>query len=127
MNRTSQFQRLPSSRANNLPSMKRLMVGIATTVLLSGSVAGVVGAGTAHADQGPYGPKHWCPGEVPVPKTGNHVTDPLNWDWNVCHTYWIVLPGQGNVSSLIWDGDNPPAPPPPPPGLNFCPIPPWCP
>jgi hypothetical protein len=96
-------------------------------MLVAGGVAGV-GAGSAHADgRDPIGPKHWCPGETPVPKTGNHITDPLNWDWSVCHTYWIVYPGQGNVSSLIWDGDDPPPPPPWPVGLNFCPIPPWCP
>jgi hypothetical protein len=52
-----------------------------------------------------------------VPTTGNHITDPLNWDWNVCHTYYIVLPGQGNVSSMIWDGDDPPGPPPSPPAI----------
>jgi hypothetical protein len=123
--------------------MKRIIVGLATAVLLCGSVAGVVGTGPAGAQPvlapqspGPFGQdgdsdwgpaRHWCPGQVPVPKTGNHITDPLNWDWNVCHTYYFVWPGMGNVSQLIWDGDNPPPKPPPPPGLNFCPIPPWCP
>jgi hypothetical protein len=77
-----------------------------------------------HPDWGPA--HHWCPGEEPV-TTGNHITDPLNWDWNVCHTYYYVWPGMGNVSSLIWDGENPPPKPPPAPALNFCPIPPWCP
>jgi hypothetical protein len=95
-------------------TLKRIITG----ALLSGGIA-VAGfglaAGTAHAD--PIGPKHWCPGEQPVPKTGNHITDPLNWDWNVCHTYYIVLPGQGNVSSMIWDGDDPPGPPPSPPAI----------
>jgi len=51
--------------------MERLFVSLATTALLSGGVAGVVGPGAAQARPGPA--------------------------------------------------------PPPPPGLNFCPIPPWCP
>jgi hypothetical protein len=50
--------------------------------------------------------------------TGNHVTDPIH-DWNptVCHTYYYLWPGMGNVSHMIWDGDNPPPKPPPPPAL----------
>ena len=79
-----------------------------------------VGEGIAQADDGGWGPPHhWCPGEQPVPVTGNHVTDPLNWDWNVCHTYYFLWPGMGNVSSLIWDGENPPPKPPPPMGV-YC-------
>jgi hypothetical protein len=55
-------------------------------------------------------------------------TNPVVWDPNVCHTYWYVYFGQGNVAQNIFEGDAPPPPPPPPPpGLNFCPIPPWCP
>jgi hypothetical protein len=53
--------------------------------------------------------------------------NPVVWDNTVCHTYWYVTPGLGNVAQNIFEGDNPPAPPPPPPALNFCPIPPWCP
>ena len=64
----------------------------------------------------PGGPCHWCPGDE-APHTGNHITDPVVWDWNICHTYWYVYPGQGNVANLIWDGDNPPPPPPAPPAL----------
>jgi len=61
-------------------------------------------------------------------QTGNLRVNPVVWDANVCHTYWYVQPGLGNVAHNIWEGDGPPpAPPPPPPGLNFCPIPPWCP
>jgi len=34
----------------------------------------------------------------------------------------------GSVAQNIFEGEAPPPPPPPPPpGLNFCPIPPWCP
>jgi hypothetical protein len=41
---------------------------------------------------------------------------------NVCHTWYFVAYGQGNVANNygappgvpnVWDGDNPPAPPPP--------------
>ncbi|MFZ0718169.1 hypothetical protein [Mycobacterium sp.] len=127
--------------------MKRLIAGLATTVLLWGSVAVIVGTGTAQGLPGgpfplgqpgcpantpanprdPYGPCHWCPGQ-PLPQTGNHRTNPVVWDMGICHTYWFVMFGQGNAAQNVFDGDNPPAPPPePPPGLNFCPIPPWCP
>jgi hypothetical protein len=45
--------------------MKRLVIGLTTTMLLSGSVAGVVGAGTAGAKPVPYLPfcpvPPWCP------------------------------------------------------------------
>ena len=98
----------------------------ATTVLVAGGLSmAVVGvaAGTAQAEPGgwpgcdsPSGPCHWCPGDE-APHTGNHITDPVVWDWNVCHTYWYVYPGQGNVANLIWDGDNPPPPPHAPPAL----------
>lgn len=118
-----------------------LIAGLATTVLVWSGVAGV-DATTAQAqpvpaplhhspfatDGGDWGPPHhWCPGQQPVPQTGNERVDPLNWDWNVCHTYYFVWSGLGNVSNGIWDGDNPPPRPAPAPGLNFCPIPPWCP
>lgn len=58
MNRTSRFACIPSTRwvaAENPRFMKRLIVGVATTVLLGGGVAGVVGvsAGTAQAKPGP--------------------------------------------------------------------------
>jgi hypothetical protein len=98
----------------------------ATTVLVAGGLtmaAAGLAAGTAQAEPGgwpgcdtPSGPCHWCPGDE-APHTGNHITDPVVWDWNVCHTYWYVYPGQGNVANLIWDGDNPPPPPHAPPAL----------
>lgn len=63
------------------------------------------------------GPCRWCPGQ-PLPPTGNHVTNPVVWDNSICHTYYYVYFGQGNVAQNIWDGDDPPPPPPPaPPGL----------
>jgi hypothetical protein len=119
--------------------MRRLTVSLATMVLLSGGVAGVLGSATAEARPGPAplswpgcppdnpaGPCRWCPGDPPV-QTGNLRVHPVVWDPTVCHTYWYVQLGQGNVAPNIFEGDAPPPPPPPPPGLNFCPIPPWCP
>ena len=66
----------------------------------------------------PAGPCHWCPGDPPV-QTGNMVVNPVIWDAGICHTYWYVSPGQGNVSTMIWEGDTPPPPPPPPPAPPF--------
>ncbi len=62
----------------------------------------------------PAGPCHWCPGDPPV-QTGNLRVNPVIWDSSVCHTYWYVYPGQGNVAQNIWEGEGPPPPPPPPP------------
>jgi hypothetical protein len=73
----------------------------------------------------PEGPCRWCPGDPPV-QTGNLKVNPVVWDNNVCHTYFYVSPGQGNVANNIFEGEAPPAPPPPPPGFTP-PIPPgWC-
>jgi hypothetical protein len=55
----------------------------------------------------PQGPCHWCPGQAMLP-TGNQRTNPVRWDNNVCHTYYYVNFGTGNVASNIWDGPNPP-------------------
>jgi hypothetical protein len=122
--------------------MKRVIVGLATTVLVSGGLglAGL-GAGAALADDdcSPptkvngicWGPNHWCPGDSLFHLTQNHVHDPVTWDMNVCHTYYHVARDQANQGQGIYEGPSPPppqAPPPPaPPGLPFCPIPPWCP
>lgn len=106
--------------------LKKMFAG----ALLSGvvAVAGLsLGAGTAQATS-PDGPYTWCPGQpksaymppggVPGPASPGPT---INWDWSVCHTFWAVQWGQGNVGSSIWDGDNPPAPVPQPwtplPGL----------
>ena len=91
--------------------------------LLSAALAGGLGltavttAARADAwpgcpDDHPSGPCHWCPGSPPV-QTGNHVTNPVRWDESVCHTYWYVYSGQGNVAQNIFEGDPPPPPPPP--------------
>lgn len=62
----------------------------------------------------PSGPCQWCPGDPPV-QTGNRVTNPVVWDESVCHTYWYVYSGQGNVAQNIFEGPTPPPPPPPGP------------
>ncbi len=99
--------------------MKPLFVGLATTVLVCGSLAGPVEASTAQAKPGPVplgswpgcpednpsGPCHWCPGDPPV-QTGNLRVNPVVWDANVCHTYWYVYSGQGNVAQNIWEGED---------------------
>ncbi len=104
------------------PRNMRRMIAAA---LFSGGVAVVgmgLGAGVAQAqpapvplnhwpgctEEHPQGPCQWCPGQA-LPPTGNHVTNPVRWDNNVCHTYYYVNFGTGNVASNIWDGPNPPA------------------
>jgi hypothetical protein len=104
--------------------VKRISIlGVAAVAMTCAGLGSTgLGAGVAQADDNGWGPpKHWCPGEA-APMTGNHVTDPLNWDWNICHTYYILYPGMGNVSHMFWDGDNPPPKPPPPTGL-YCDMP----
>ena len=120
----------------------RRMVGTAL-MTVGVAVAGIGwAAGTAHAmpatpapqqgnawpgcpPENPSGPCRWCPGDPPV-QTGNLRINPVRWDNNVCHTYWYVYHGQGNVAQNIFEGEVPPPPPPPPP--NFTPpLPPgWC-
>ena len=94
--------------------MKTTHRRIAAGALLA-STAAVVGFGlssvAAQADTGV--PHQWCPGDSDptAPHPGG-----FDWDWNVCHTYYWVKSGQGNVPyrgslrvSNLWDGDNPPA------------------
>lgn len=104
---------------NTTHNLKRIIAG----TLLSGGVA-VAGlglaAGTAQAL--PNGPYTWCPGQPRVAGSPGPNGGPgspganVDWDWNVCHTWWVVAWGQGNVGGpdrSIWDGDTPPAVPPP--------------
>ena len=98
---------------------------IATTALAAGAVvaAGLtLGAGAAQADS-------WCPGQaLPFPM--------IRWDMNVCHTWYAVPSGQGNVQMVALNGapidswiladapapvfNAPPPPAGPPPGTPFC-------
>jgi hypothetical protein len=102
-------------------SRKRLIGG----ALLSAGVAiGGVGlpAGVASAVP-PGGPYTWCPGDPPV-ATGNIRVNPVIWDETICHEYWFVYHGQGNVAQNIWDGPNPPGEPPTTPFTPLPPLPP---
>lgn len=104
-----------------MESRKRLIgsVLLATGIAVAGAGLSI---GTAHAVTDPTGPFTWCPGDPPV-ETGNKRINPVIWDESICHEYWFVYFGQGNVAQNIWDGPNPPGPPPdirgyqPPPPL----------
>jgi hypothetical protein len=109
---------MSSSAKSVIGVARRLFVWLATTALVAAALG--LGAGIAYGY--PNGPYQWCPGQP---------TRNLDWDRSVCHTYWIVQHGQGNVGGTpivadgtplanIWEGDNPPASAPPPnlpPGL----------
>ncbi|ATA28774.1 hypothetical protein MLM_2464 [Mycobacterium lepraemurium] len=101
----------------------RIVNAMIAGALLSGGVvaAGLgLGAGAAHATEGP---STWCPGQsMEWPSGPNSSRGHLNYVWgmNVCHTWYVVPDGWGNVprialngqqtlqSSNAWDGDNPP-------------------
>jgi hypothetical protein len=103
----------------NIKMMRQIVVG----ALTSGAIAAAglaLGAGSAAAED-PTGT--WCPGQ-PLP-LGDAA---FGWDMNVCHDYWFVNSGEGNVpinasgiqlASYIWADSPPPGwvplPPPPPP------------
>jgi hypothetical protein len=71
--------------------MKRLIVRLATTVLVSGGLglAGLALAGTAQAIPG------WCPGDPPnwAPGGPPGSSSVVHWDWNVCHNYHYASDG----------------------------------
>jgi hypothetical protein len=100
-------------------TLKKILAGGLLSAGLTVGMFATAGAPVAQADawpgcpnDHPAGPCHWCPGNPPV-QTGNHVTNPVRWDFNVCHTYWYVYFGQGNVAQNIFEGEVPPPPPPP--------------
>lgn len=85
-----------------------------TTVAVAAGGLGLagVGFGAGIGQAAPYEPRYWCPGDDPRGEPGGaFVTSPPNWDWNVCHTYYIVPYGQGNVNPGIL-ADVPPPPEP---------------
>lgn len=110
----------------------RMMRHVVVGALTFGAVAAVgsgLGAGSAAAEN-PQGT--WCPGQpLPAPPT---VT--FDWDMNVCHDWWYVPAGQGNVKvtdintgepvdfAYYWIGSppvrTPPPPPPPPAPGSYC-------
>ncbi len=88
-----------------------------------------LGAQAAQANPNQQPPNNWCPGQA-LPFHN------IQWDMNVCHTWYYVPPGTGNVRMVDVAG-NPlgsfisadiaapvyaPAPPPAPlpPGTPFC-------
>jgi hypothetical protein len=99
--------------------------------LLSGGVGAAVfglAAAPAHADPFSPQPHNWCPGQA-LPFRG------LRWDMGVCHTWYEVPSGQGNVPMVGVQGNQvqsfvsadipapvftPPPSPPPPPPHPFC-------
>ena len=104
----------------------------ATTVVISGglALAGLgFAAGTAQADPFAAQPHSWCPGQA-LPFNN------IQWGMGVCHTWYTVPFGQGNVRMVDVQGNSldsfisadipapmltpPPPPPPPPPGTPFC-------
>jgi hypothetical protein len=110
-------------------------------LLISGGVAAsgvALSSGIAHANEGP---STWCPGQsMDRPSGPNSPETPVlsgttySWDMSVCHTWYKVTWGYGNVPMLVdgkptlsgsstWDGDNPPGPN--PSGINCSPF--WCP
>jgi hypothetical protein len=64
--------------------MRRPIAGIATTVLLPGGIAGVVGPGAGIARADPPGTPTWCPRQ-PMPR--QDFGPPLTWDMSVCHQW----------------------------------------
>ena len=97
--------------------MKPLMMALTTALLVScgGLTSLALAPGTAQAQA----PHHWCPGEPmqydPALTAHSGPGTAFNWDMNICHTWYWVKGGQGNVpfkgqlsSSNVWDGEAPP-------------------
>jgi hypothetical protein len=121
------FTSLPSSHRNDVNFMRRRIVRLATTVLVSGGLglAGLgLGAGTAHAFT--FGPFQWCPGQPFAFDPPQQAGWPV-WDMNVCHTYWYEYDVRTKAPAHYWEGENlfpTPIPPPPPQPLPpHCPLP----
>ena len=105
MNRMSRFASLPSSRGTNLRSMKRGIVALATTVLVSGGLglaALGVAAGTAQAQPGFAPLATWCPGQS-VPGY-----PPVVWDMNVCHDYYETTNTPDHLTHVVEGEFTPP-------------------
>jgi hypothetical protein len=95
----------------NIHFAARPLTRLATSALLTGALAtaALALAGTASAG----GPYTWCPGQSMTSgiDTVHHTGAPggqINWDMNVCHTWWYVNWGMGNINPGVWEGDNPP-------------------
>jgi hypothetical protein len=86
---------------------------VAGALLTAGVAATSVGLGAGIASANNEGPFLWCPGQpMSYPGPGNEYV----WDMGICHTWYRVDYGKGNVAknippppeSNVWDGDNPP-------------------
>jgi hypothetical protein len=127
------ISRTQHTAEENNPFMRRIVLGLATAVVVSGGGLSL-GAGAAHAgdgdDCGPaafvngvcWGPNRWCPGDSLFHLTQNHIHDPVTWDMNVCHTYYHVALEDGNQGQGIYEGPDPPPPQAPPERLPPAPA-----
>jgi hypothetical protein len=87
-------------------TLKRIIL----CALLTGAIAlaelGLAATAQAHK------PHHWCPGDAMVYPSGPGPA--YSWDTNICHTWFWVKSGMGNVPykgqlpSTLWDGEVPP-------------------
>jgi hypothetical protein len=111
-------------------TLKKIIAGALLSGCVSVTVSGLA-AGPAQADPGdPFSPQphSWCPGQG-LPFWG------IQWDMSVCHTWYMVPIGQGNVRLATPEGNpvssfisadipapifTPVPPPPPPPPHPFC-------
>ena len=97
---------------------RRIIAG----ALLTGAVV-VAGLGLASGTAQAHNPHNWCPGDPMTYPTGPGPAS--SWDMNICHTWFWVKNGKGNVPfnghlpSSLWDGDTPP-PDSEPPAAQTC-------
>jgi hypothetical protein len=124
-------QHLAAEGSTKSHATRLLVQELDDRVLLPGGMALALfgmAAGFANADPFAAQPHNWCPGEA-LPFPG------LQWDMGVCHTWYEVPFGQGNVRMVDVRGNpvnsfvsadipapifTPPPSPPPPPPHPFC-------
>jgi len=89
---------------------RRILAGV---LLPIGLTATWVGASSAIANADPASRHVWCPGQSMNSPTGPGADK--TWDMNVCHTWWFVKSGYGNVQTTsgriainVFEGENPP-------------------
>lgn len=110
-----------------------LAPGVAAAALCASAIVGLSNPPAAPAAPGdPFTPQPntWCPGRM-----GPMGFENVQWDPTVCHVWYTVPSGMGNVMVLDRDGNpmnvgiladvppptlTPPPPPPPPPPHPFC-------
>jgi len=90
--------------------VKKIFAGVLLPIGLTATCLGA-SIGTAHAL--PSSPHVWCPGQSMNAPTGPGADKTC--DMNVCHTWWFVKSGYGNVqltnggiSANVFEGENPP-------------------